>query len=134
MREEQTGINVLHVDDEPNFLALTKAFLERENREFSIDTATPAEEGFELLKSGKYGVVVSDYKMPVMDGLEFLKTLRVSGNTIPFIMFTGKGREEVAIEALNRGADTDITERKRAEEELRQSEEKYHSLVEFSER
>ena len=104
MPEEQKEIKVLHVDDESDFLALTKAFLERENENFSVDTATSAEEATELLKSGKYDVVVLDYQMPVMDGLEFLKNLRESGNTIPFIMFTGKGREEVAIDALNRGA------------------------------
>ncbi len=47
MREEQNGIKVLHVDDEPDFLALTKALLERENEEFSVDTATSAGEGEE---------------------------------------------------------------------------------------
>jgi len=150
MSGEQKGIKVLHVDDVPDFLALTKAFLERENVDFGIDTATSAEEGIELLKSAKYDVVVSDYKMPVMDGLEFLKTLRASGNTIPFIMFTGKGREEVAIEALNRGANhylqkgTDIKSmygtlahviraevaKTRAEDELQESEEKYRVLIE----
>jgi len=50
-------------------------------------------------------VIVSDYIMPGKDGLEFLKELRDSGNTIPFIIFTGKGREIVAIKALNLGAD-----------------------------
>jgi len=44
--------------------------------------------------------VISDYKMPQKDGLEFLKSLRDQNNEIPFIMFTGKGREEVAIKAL----------------------------------
>jgi len=116
MSREQKGIKVLHVDDEPDSLALTKAFLEREHAEFSIDTATSAEEAVELLKSAKYDVLVSDYQMPKMDGLEFLKTLRASGNTIPFIMFTGKGREEVA--------------KKRAEDALQESEEKYRKLVE----
>ena len=43
--------------------------------------------------------------MPGMDGIAFLKTVRASGNTIPFILFTGRGREEVAIQALNEGAD-----------------------------
>ncbi|MEA2075027.1 MAG: response regulator, partial [Euryarchaeota archaeon] len=148
MHKEQKGIKVLLVDDEPDFLALTKAFLEKEHAEFSIDTATSAEKGIELLKSGKYDVVVSDYKMPVMDGLEFLKTLRASGNMTPFIMFTGKGREEVAIEALNRGANgylqkgTDIksmygtlahviraeVKKTRAEDALRESETRYKSL------
>jgi CheY-like chemotaxis protein len=50
-------------------------------------------------------VVVSDYQMPVMDGLEFLEELRKQNNDIPFIVFTGKGREEVAVDAFHKGAD-----------------------------
>ena len=42
--------------------------------------------------------------MPGMDGIGFLKRVRASGNTIPFILFTGRGREEVVIQALNEGA------------------------------
>jgi len=52
-----------------------------------------------------YDAIISDYQMPVMDGIAFLKTVRASGNTIPFILFTGRGREEVVIQALNEGAD-----------------------------
>jgi len=102
--EEQKEIKVLHVDDEFDFLALTKVFLARENDNFSIDTTTSVEEGIERLNDGKYDVVISDYQMPRIDGLEFLRNLRQGGSTIPFIMFTGKGREEVAMEALNKGA------------------------------
>jgi PAS domain S-box-containing protein len=151
MHEKQKRIKVLHVDDEPDFLALTKAFLERENVDFSVDIATSAGEATELLKGGKYDVVVSDYKMSVIDGLEFLKTLRASGNTIPFIMFTGKGREEVAIEALNRGANgylqkgVDVESmygtlahvireevaKKRAEDELRNANKQLRDTIEF---
>jgi DNA-binding response OmpR family regulator len=79
--------------------------LERENKCFRIDLVTSAVEAFELLNVNNYDVVISDYQMPGMDGLEFLQNLRENGNTIPFIMLTGKGREEVTIEALNRGAD-----------------------------
>ena len=43
--------------------------------------------------------------MPEMDGITFLKKLRASGNFTPFIIFTGRGREDVVIEALNNGAD-----------------------------
>jgi PAS domain S-box-containing protein len=104
MHGEQKGVTILHVDDEPDFIVLTKALLERENEDFSVDSITSAEEGLKLLKSRKYDVVISDYQMSGMDGLEFLQKLRKSGSTIPFIIFTGKGREEVAIEALNKGA------------------------------
>jgi len=57
------------------------------------------------MKSKDYDAIVSDYQMPEMDGIEFLKKVRSSGNPIPFIIFTGRGREEVAIQALSIGAD-----------------------------
>jgi PAS domain S-box-containing protein len=59
----------------------------------------------EKMKNKVFDVVVSDYQMPKKSGLDFLKELRDSGNAIPFILFTGKGREEVAEKALNLGAD-----------------------------
>ena len=43
--------------------------------------------------------------MPIKNGLEFLKELRDQQSDIPFILFTGKGREDVAVKALNLGAD-----------------------------
>ncbi len=57
-----------------------------------------------MLDTQTIDVVVSDYQMLPIDGLEFLKMLRTSGNNIPFILLTGRGREEVAIRALNLGA------------------------------
>ena len=52
----------------------------------------------------RYHIHFSDYQIPEKDGLMFLKELREKGNNIPFILFTGKGREDVAIKALNLGA------------------------------
>jgi PAS domain S-box-containing protein len=63
------------------------------------------DEALNKMKEKEYDAVVSDYQMPGKDGLEFLTLLRKKGNGIPFIIFTGRGREEVAIKALNLGAD-----------------------------
>ncbi len=57
------------------------------------------------LKMTSYDAIVSDYQMPEIDGIGFLKWVRESLGDIPFILFTGKGREDVVIEAINNGAD-----------------------------
>jgi PAS domain S-box-containing protein len=97
-------ISLLYVDDEPDLLDLCKLFLENEG-EFSVVTVTSAREGMQILAEGMIDAIVSDYQMPVMNGIEFLKLVRRDFKDIPFILFTGKGREEVVIEAINNGAD-----------------------------
>ncbi|UCE91129.1 MAG: PAS domain S-box protein [Methanobacteriota archaeon] len=98
------AIRVLCVDDEASFLELAKLVLERSGL-ISLEAAQSATDALQMLDKSEYDVVVSDYAMPGMDGIEFLKALRAQEDTTPFIMFTGKGREEVAMEALNNGAD-----------------------------
>ncbi len=95
-------IRVLLVDDEPGILELGKIFLEK-GGDFIVDTSSSAIPCINLLNSVSYDVIVSDYQMPGMDGIEFLKEVRGSCNPIPFILFTGKGREEVVIDAINKG-------------------------------
>jgi CheY-like chemotaxis protein len=97
-------IRVLYVDDEQNLLDLCKVFLERSG-DLIVTTSTGASEAIRILELTKFDAIVSDYQMPEMDGIEFLKIVRARGDKTPFIIFTGKGREEVVIEALNAGAD-----------------------------
>ena len=101
---KKSAIHVLHVDDDARFLEVSKDIL-MDMGSFEIDHACCVDEAFKKLSTGYYDVVVSDYEMPQKDGLQFLAELRKSKNEIPFILFTGKGREEVAIKALNLGAD-----------------------------
>lgn len=95
-------IRVLCVDDDPLSLDLAKAFLE-ESGDIQSDTATSAEEALRMMTAKRYDVIISDYCMPSMDGLELLKKVRRKDAHIPFILFTGRGREEVVIEAFNAG-------------------------------
>ena len=101
---EKNMIRVLHVEDEVGSLDLVGFFLKREG-DFEVDTAANAESALEKLQSQNYDAVVADYSLPGMDGIEMLKIVRAKGLQIPFILFTGKGGEEVAVDALNYGAD-----------------------------
>lgn len=97
-------ILVLLVDDDACFLKTSKQCLETQGH-FQIDTASSVDEAMGKMEKAKYDVVVSDYQMPGKNGLQFLKELREKDNIVPFIIFTGRGREEIAIKALNLGAD-----------------------------
>ncbi len=98
-------MNVVLVDDEPDFLEQAEIFLKKEDDRFIIESATTVEKALKIIDEKSIDAVVSDYRMPDEDGIEFLKTLREEKeNDIPFLLFTGKGWEEVAMNALNLGA------------------------------
>ncbi len=97
-------INILYVDDEPALLETCRLYLQEYN-DLTVTTCQSAQEAIDLLRMGSFDTIVADYDMPEMDGIALLKYLRKEGNTTPFIIFTGKGCEEVVIEALNCGAD-----------------------------
>ena len=95
---------ILYVDDEPDLLDIGKLFLE-ESGDFTVTTALSAPEGIRLLEQEKFDAIISDYQMPDMDGIQFLVEVRSRFGPIPFILFTGRGREEIVIQAINSGAD-----------------------------
>ena len=97
-------IRILHVDDDSFIHETSKQILQDIDINFEIDAACCVDEALKKLSVKNYDVVISDYEMPKKNGLQFLTELRKSKNDIPFILFTGKGREEVAIKALNLGA------------------------------
>ncbi|GEM_PF-876011 len=141
-------LRILYVDDEKDLLEIGKLFLE-ESGDFSVTIINSAPAALDLLLAEKFDAIVSDYQMLTMDGIEFLKRVRNSGSIIPFILFTGKGREEVVIQALNEGADFYLQkggepraqfaelinkirysiERKKAESDLQASEESLSTLI-----
>lgn len=97
-------ISVLYVDDEPTILDTCRRILERTGR-FRVETVTSAYEALERIRAGKFDAVIADYQMADITGLDLLRIIRNEFPDLPFIIFTGKGREEVVIEAFEKGVD-----------------------------
>lgn len=95
---------VLLVDDNKDLLIIAKNFLGMEEPAFEVATATSALDALRRMQDEQFDAVIVDYKMPDMNGLDFLQKLRNVENCTPFILFTGTWEEEVAIRALNLGA------------------------------
>lgn len=98
---------VLVVDDDPEQLKFLERIIERAG--FNVVTSTSAVEALGLLSDKEVDLIVADYKMPEMDGFEFLQALRNMNNywtpaDIPVIMLTACG-DELEFVALERGAD-----------------------------
>ena len=94
--------NLLIVDDEIDLSVNMKELLEDEAHNIFI--ANNGEEGLAILKSQKIDCVVSDVKMPVMDGLKFIEMARKLGLNMPFIFYTGHGSVELKRIAHELGA------------------------------
>lgn len=144
------SIRVLHVDDDSTLLEVAKQIMQDMNSNLIVDFALSVDEAFSKLSIECYDAIVSDYEMPSKNGLDFLKTLKQIGWEVPFILFTGKGREEVAIQALNLGADgyynkqgspetvygelvhgiSTVHEKWRIKQALEESEKRYSALME----
>lgn len=96
-------IRVLLVDDEQGFLDLASLLLGREPG-IRVSVARSAEQALGLLERGSFDVIIADYLMPGIDGIELVRRIRSAGDSTPYIVLSGKGGEDVAIEALRSGA------------------------------
>lgn len=111
MTEELAApISVLCVDDEPDSADLTAIRLERLDERFSVETAADARTGLEYVEECGVDCIISDYKMPDIDGLTFFELVRADHPDLPFILFTGRGSETVADDAMSKGV-TDYIEK-----------------------
>eukprot|EP00825_Cyclidium_porcatum_P050572 TRINITY_DN9064_c0_g1_i1.p1 TRINITY_DN9064_c0_g1~~TRINITY_DN9064_c0_g1_i1.p1 ORF type:complete len:218 (-),score=11.84 TRINITY_DN9064_c0_g1_i1:19-672(-) len=95
---------LLLIDDDPEFLNVSVHFL-KDRGFWDITTTRSSKEALALIGTRTFDVIIADYELPPgQNSIHLLKTLKSQGNETPFIIFTGKSREEVAIEALNNGA------------------------------
>jgi len=97
------SITVLHVDDDGDLLQLAATVLERHDDAFRVLTETTVDDALDRLETDAVDCIVSDYEMPGRDGLDFLRAVRERDPAVPFILFTGKGSEEIASEAISAG-------------------------------
>jgi PAS domain S-box-containing protein len=90
-----SDIRVLVVDEDEDVLDLTETFLERESDRLEVITERSGEAAMERVTDGDVDCVVSDYRMPGMDGLELLATVREYAPQLPFVLFTGTEPDEI---------------------------------------
>ncbi|MGY5878852.1 MAG: PAS domain S-box protein [Candidatus Thorarchaeota archaeon] len=101
------AVRVLMVDDDSVHLELSERFLNRQSPDYEIITVETSQEAIKLLEVDGFDAAVCDIDLTKdsMSGLDILEHIRSSGDDVPVIIFTGKSREEFAIQALNLGAD-----------------------------
>jgi len=96
--------SVLFIDDNSTFPHIICAYFQ-DSKEIVVETVNSTDRGLEKVLDGGYDVIVSDHDPSGINGIEFLKTLRASGNKTPFILFTANGDKQTVVAALNHGAD-----------------------------
>ncbi|NHN43025.1 response regulator [Halorubellus sp. JP-L1] len=97
-------VDVLFVEDFEDLAALVVKRFARDHPDISVTTETDVAAAVEALRDRSFDCIVSDYDMPGMTELDFLRAIRDVDPDVPFILYTGMGSEAVASEALNNGA------------------------------
>lgn len=151
MLGELSEVAVLCVDDDQSLLDVSSYMLEAADDRLAVDTLGDPTAVLDHIREGEYDCLVCDYDMPETTGLEVLDAVRTEFPAFPFILYTGKGSEEIASEAISAGV-TDYLQkgsgqdhyellanriveyvtRYRAEREYELTEQRYRRLVEQS--
>jgi CheY-like chemotaxis protein len=99
-------VRVLHVDDDPAFADLTADYLAQEAGDLTVVSETDPTAVLDRVAAEQFDCIVSDFDMPEVDGLDLLAAIREEYPTLPYVLFTGKGSEEIAAEAIEAGVDS----------------------------
>ncbi len=97
-----TNSTILIVDDEPNTLKVLSAILK--NKGYDILTARTAEEALNIIKKKDVDAIISDYKLPGINGIQLVDEIKDKGYQMPIVMLTAYGTIEKAVEAMKKGA------------------------------
>ncbi|MCZ2444166.1 MAG: sigma-54 dependent transcriptional regulator [Flavobacteriales bacterium] len=92
---------ILVIDDQASIRKTLREILEYES--FEVDEAEDGQKGLELALKNNYDIILSDIKMPKLDGIEFLDKLMASDSEVPVIMISGHGNIDTAVEAIKKG-------------------------------
>lgn len=95
---------ILIIEDEEPIRRVLVRILTDEDSSFEIHEASDGKKGLDLIKNDSYDLVLCDIKMPKVDGIELLQRTRKTSSTVPFIMLTGHGNIETAVESMKLGA------------------------------
>ncbi|MBM4074331.1 MAG: response regulator [Planctomycetes bacterium] len=101
---------VLVVDDSPIDRQLAGGLLQQ-GTEWTVTYANDGSAALDSIRSNPPDIIVADLQMPEMSGLELVQAVRKSASQIPIILMTGKGTEEIAVEALHSGAASYVPKR-----------------------
>jgi diguanylate cyclase (GGDEF)-like protein/PAS domain S-box-containing protein len=147
---------ILYMEDDPGIAKLLRKNLE--GKGFRVEVATNGEDGLAMVRANQFDLLIVDYDMPYLGGIEVLRALSAEGMQIPVVMLTGQGNEAVAVEAFKLGASDYVVkdielrflnllapiidkvlykqqilrENYRMQEAIKESEERYRLLVELS--
>ncbi len=144
------SITVLHIDDDATILEFVEEFVKQAEPDMVFTSVETPNAALELLQDTKFDCIISDYKMPELNGIQLAQQIRRLTDS-PIILYTGQGSEEVAEQAYSVGINDyirkenhpahyqvlakrirHVVEMKRAEKALRESEERYRALIDNS--